>query len=174
MIRSAGDVPLGTQPMSVNNEKVRSLGCVTSWVRSKFIFGSINWFGKALVFQCETEEPPTKGLGAYIRARPRLSDPAGTAGSTPRVPFTPDPSWDLIVLPSASVIRTAGIVIVGSNPPRPAGGLPATLSTMTTPIAPAACAFFAFAVNAQVPRSMSAIFPAIAAALVKVVQPSVV
>src|ERR1700742_5013680 len=71
-------------------------------------------------------------------------------------------------------MRTAGMVTVGSAPPKPAGGSPATLSAITTAIAPAACAFRAFTVNPQVPRSTNAILPATAEAFVIAVQPSVV
>ena len=78
-----------------------------------------------------------------------------------------------MVLPSAKVILTDGIVIVGSEPPRPGGGLPATLSTITTAIAPTFCAFLTLTVKLQVPRSISAILPEMAAPFVIAEQPSV-
>ena len=80
----------------------------------------------------------------------------------------------LSVLPSASVTRTAGMVIVGSVPPRAAGGVPGALSAMITPTAPASWAFFTLTMKPQVPRSMRAMLPATAAALVIAEQPSVV
>jgi len=49
----------------------------------------------------------------------------------------------------------AGIVIVGSVPPRPGGGEPATLSATSTAMAPAFCRFFTLVLNVQVPRSTS-------------------
>lgn len=51
---------------------------------------------------------------------------------------------------------------------------PAALLAMITPMAPAFCAFFDLMMKVQVPRSMSAILPATAAALVTASQPSVV
>ena len=71
-------------------------------------------------------------------------------------------------LPSASEMRTAGMTIVGSAPPRPAGMQPAgvaVLSAMMTPTAPASCAFFTLTTKPHRPRSISAILPARAAAL---------
>src|SRR5947208_14020305 len=58
-------------------------------------------------------------------------------------------------------MRTEGIVIVGSAPPKPAGA-PGALSAMITAKAPAFCAFFTFTTKVQVPRSIMAIFPATA------------
>src|SRR5579863_5017381 len=99
----------------------------------------------------------------------RVSAPEGPSSVALRVAMLA-----LSVLPSASVTRTAGMVMVGSVPPRPAGGDPGALSAMMTPTAPAFCAFFTLTVKAQVPRSMSAMLPATAAALVSAVQASVV
>ena len=64
--------------------------------------------------------------------------------------------------------------MVGSAPPRPAGGAPSALSAMIAPTAPASCAFFTLTVKPHVPRSTMTIFPAIADALVNGEQPSVV
>ena len=63
------------------------------------------------------------------------------------------------------------MVSVGSVPAMSGGG-PAALLTMMTPIAPAACAASALITNEHVPRSMSAILPAICAALVSALQAS--
>jgi len=79
------------------------------------------------VSQCETEEPDSNGLGVYIVA-------AGVSSS--KVAFTPEPSCALIVFPTACVIESTGIVIVGSEPDIP-GGPPDTLFAMITPTAPA-------------------------------------
>src|SRR6516164_6650154 len=53
--------------------------------------------------------------------------------------------------------------MVGSLPPISGGGLPGTLLTITTPTAPAFCAFFTFCTKAHAlpagPRSMSATLP---------------
>src|SRR5258708_6287237 len=73
--------------------------------------------------------------------------------------------------PSAWVMPMLGIVIVESEPsngPNP----PGILLAMIAAIAPASCAFLIFVVNAQVPRSISAIRPVMAPPLVIVVQPS--
>ena len=70
----------------------------------------------------------------------------------------------LIRLPSSSVTRTDGIVIVGSVPPSPVGGPPATLSTTITAFAPASWAFLTLTANPQTPRSTSAMLPATASA----------
>ena len=75
-------------------------------------------------------------------------------------------------MPSACDTDSAGIVIVGSSPDMP-GAPVVTLLKITTPIAPAFCAFLTFSTNRQTPRSMAAILPATAAALVNAVQPSV-
>src|ERR1700681_1759246 len=80
-----------------------------------------------------------------------------------------------ILLPSTRVTRSEGMVIavtiVGSSP-RPAGGEPGWLSTMTTPIAPAFWQFSVLVLKVQVPRLTTQILPAIAAALVSAQQPS--
>src|SRR6266404_7886644 len=79
-----------------------------------------------------------------------------------------------MAFPSARVIDTVGIVIVGSEPDIPGGELDDTLSAMITPTAPASCAFFAFTTKAQGlpvgPRSIRAIFPDTAAPIAE--QPS--
>ena len=99
--------------------------------------------------------------------RPARSAPARTLGSTASVTFTvPVANAVLILLPSASVIRTEGMVIVGSAPPSPAGGPPATLSATSTAIAPAFWAFFTLVTKVHVPRSTSAMRPISAAPLV--------
>src|SRR4051812_20924314 len=60
------------------------------------------------------------------------------------------------------------MVMVGSRPPSPAGGLSAALSATSTAIAPAFCAVFTLTVNTHVPRSTSAMLPKTAAALAAV------
>src|SRR5882762_2967313 len=127
--------------------------------------GSISWFLNALVSQCEVEEPGTIGSGAYNRARPAGLAPARTVRSRPSVAVTG--RLARIRLPSGKVTRTDGMVMVGSAPPKPAGGAPAALSATTTAIAPAFCAFFTFTMNPQVPRVTSAMLPATAPALVR-------
>ncbi len=72
---------------------------------------------------------------------------------------------------SAWLIRTAGMVMVASVPEIPGGGLPATLSAMMTPIAPAFWAFFTLTTKLQTPRSISAILPRRLVAIAE--QPSV-
>src|ERR1700709_1833680 len=69
-------------------------------------------------------------------------------------------------------MRTDGMVIVGSTPDMPAGGLPATLSAMSTAVAPAFWAFFTLTAKPQVPRSRRAILPV--RLVVMAEQPSVV
>src|SRR6185503_5297556 len=78
----------------------------------------------------------------------------------------------LIVAPSACEMPTIGIVIDGSEPPIGFGGRPAALFAIITAIAPAACAACAFNTNVQLPRSISAMLPAIAPAFVIASQPS--
>src|SRR6266545_3679215 len=119
------------------------------------------------------DEPRATGSGAYSRARPLGSAPARTDMLTPTLPWTPMPSWALIVLPSACETLTVGMVIVGSVPPRP-GALPGALLATITALAPAACAWAAFTLNVQVPRSTRAMLPLTAAALVKGWHPSAV
>src|SRR5918996_597912 len=82
-------------------------------------------------------------------------------------------SPDLIVPPSAWDTCTAGIVIVGSEPPIKPGSPGALLTTMT-PIAPAFWAFFTLTVKLQEPRSTIAMLPTSSAAFVIGLQPSVV
>ena len=65
--------------------------------------------------------------------------------------------------PASSEMRTAGIVMSGSVPPRSVTG-PATFSATTIPTAPAFCTIFALMTKAQVPRSTSAILPFTASA----------
>ena len=81
--------------------------------------------------------------------------------------------------PTSLATMIEGIVIVGSSPPI-ATGVPDTLFIMTTPIAPASCAFFTFSTNvpepgaaAGEPRLINAIFPLIAAAFVNAFTPKV-
>src|SRR6266511_760157 len=121
--------------------------------------------------QCETEEPPSNGLGANSNARPALSVPEGTAVSASNVALTGAPSWALIKLPSLLAIDSEGIVTVLSEPPICTTPGDVVL-TIITPTAPAFCAFFTFNTNVQLPRSMSAILPDIAALFVSGVQPS--
>ena len=66
------------------------------------------------------------------------------------------------------------MVTAGSAPPRPGGGLPATLLAMMTAIAPAFFALRALLVKLHEPRSINAMLPAMADALVSAEQPSVV
>src|SRR5258706_8368402 len=109
---------------------------------------------------CETEEPLCRGLGVYIRTRLLASAPCRTARLIPRVADTgPDARALLRVTPSACEILTAGMKMAGAVPPSGSGGLPATLSAIRTPTAPAFWAFSTLTVKLQVPRSMSAIFP---------------
>src|SRR5262245_46307796 len=61
-------------------------------------------------------------------------------------------------------MRTDGIVIVASVPAISGGGAPATLSAMTTALAPAFWAFFTLVVNSQPPRSIKAMLLLTAAA----------
>src|SRR3546814_3849336 len=60
----------------------------------------------------------------------------------------------------------------GSVPPSAGGGVPATLSAITIPVAPAACAFWALITNVQAPRSSSTRFPATTDGLLSGSQPS--
>src|SRR6266542_95637 len=118
------------------------------------------------------------GLVAFRNGRRELSAPARTAGLTLSVTLTPEERFDRRVAPSAIVIRTAGIVMLSSGPPMPAGGLSETLSATSMAIAPAFWQFLAFKTNVQLPpvgpRSTSAVFPATADAVVSGEQPSVV
>src|SRR5690349_854763 len=150
------------QPMSVNNELVRSSGGVTEDVRSLLIAGSMSWFGNAMPSKCEIDEPGATGSKVASRARWLMrSVPARIEVSTFIVTLTTPPtSAAFNALPSASVMRPDGMVMVASAPPSPGGGEPAALSAAITAMAPASCAFFTLTVNAQVPRSTSAILPA--------------
>src|SRR5918993_120997 len=107
------------------------------------------------------------------RGRPALSAPCSLVLSTTKDTLTPG-SAALMATPSACVRTTVGIVMDGSAPLKPGGGLPATLLAMITPVAPASWAFLVLIDAAQMPRSTSAILPAMAEALVNGVQPSVV
>src|SRR6185503_12948148 len=89
------------------------------------------------------------------------------------VAFTPLASSPLIRLPVLNVTITEGIVMVGSAPPM-VPNAPAALLATITDVAPAFWAFFTFTTKPQVPRSTRAILPAIAPALVKGEQASVV
>src|SRR6266545_1541443 len=120
------------------------------------------------------DEPGWTGLVAFRNGRRELSAPARTAGLTRSVTLTPEERFDRRVAPSAIVIRTAGIVMVSSVPPMPAGGLSETLSATSMAIAPAFWQFLALTTKVHVPRSTSAMFPPTAAALVKGEQASVV
>ena len=62
--------------------------------------------------------------------------------------------------PSARLIITEGIVIVGSAPPM-AVAPPGTLLTTMAAMAPAFCAFLTLSTKAQLPRSTSAIRPGV-------------
>ena len=65
------------------------------------------------------------------------------------------------------------MVTFGASTPAPMPGRPvAALFAMMTAMAPAFCAFSTFVENSQMPRLMSAILPATAAAFVSAVQPS--
>ena len=85
---------------------------------------------------------------------------------------TPRASSALIAAPSARVTETTGIVSVGSSPP--IAMPPRTLLTISTPAAAASWALRTLTTKRQSPRSITAILPATAAALVNAVQPSVV
>ena len=130
----------------------------------------MTWFGVSDKSQCETEEPCATGFGAYMKGRAEESTPAMEDGSANKVAFTLLANCALIVLPLACVIETVGIVIVLSEPAIPGGVEFETLSTMTTPIAPAFCAFFVFETKVQLPRSIRAILPV--SELPKAEQPS--
>src|SRR5262245_13438135 len=124
--------------------------------------GSMSRSGKAVTSKCDTDDPCSYGFGEYNLTCPAASAPAITVGSGASCTETgPSRSDAFRSLPAASVTLTHGIVIVGSAPPNPGGFTPATLFAMMTAIAPAACAFAALTTNPHVPRSMSAIFPAI-------------
>src|SRR4028118_2312773 len=137
------------QPMAVIGWRVRSIPCG----RSALIAGSISRFGVAETSKCEMDEPEATGFGAYSRALPDGFAPARTERSRPNVTLTvPLPRAALMALPSGSMMRTDGMVTVGSAPPRPAGGLPGALSATRTAIAPASWAFFTLTGEAPGPR----------------------
>src|SRR3546814_14166197 len=73
------------------------------------------------------------------RGWPASSAPCSLSGSTTSP--TCAGRFALHALPSASVIRIAGLVMLGSVPPSVGGGVPAPLSALTLAVAPAACAF---------------------------------
>src|SRR6188768_1591383 len=105
-----------SHPMSVKCDSARS---TVLW-RSLLIAGSINRLGYAVTSQCEIDEPPSYGLGAYKRTRPALSTPANTVGSGLSVTLTgPASSEPLRSLPAACVTLTTGMTIDGSVPPKP-------------------------------------------------------
>src|ERR1700693_2725246 len=114
------------------------------------------------------------GLVEKRRASPEASAPASTEVLSSSVTLTPEARFDRSVAPSASVIRTIGIVMLSSVPPSPAGGLSETLSATRTAMAPAFWQFLVLTTKVQVPRSTSAMLPATAAALVRGEQASVV
>src|SRR5436190_371814 len=120
-----------SQPMSAISLSVRS----TSLVRSLLIAGSMSKLGFAVTSQCDTDEPGASVLGVYMSTCPAGSEPAWSDGSLMSVTLRPT-RLALSVLPSAWVTRTDGIVIVGSAPPRSAGGQPGALSATMTGIAP--------------------------------------
>ena len=62
--------------------------------------------------------------------------------------------------PSACETMTVGIVVPGGAVPPGAVAGPATLFTITTAAAPAACALAVLSAKLQLPRSTSAIAPA--------------
>src|ERR1700693_256935 len=107
------------------------------------------------------------GLVEKRSVRPEGSAPASTEVLSSSVTLTPEARFDRSVAPSASVIRTIGIVMLSSAPPSPAGGLSETLSATRTAMAPAAWQFLALTTKVQVPRSTSAMLPPMAAALVR-------
>ena len=45
------------------------------------MLGSISRLGEAETSQCDTDEPPTSGLGVYSSGRPSASAPARRLGS---------------------------------------------------------------------------------------------
>src|SRR5262245_20811059 len=94
---------------------------------------------------------------------------------TPELAGQRDETTDLSRFPSASVMKTAGIVIDGSGVPKSGGGERTPLSTITTPLAPASCAFFTLTFVRQLPKSTKAIlfFTACAAGPVRGSHPSV-
>src|SRR5436305_7060782 len=116
-------------------------------------------------------------MGEEARRGPREEKLArvSAAVAAASVALTPG-RFATIVLRSAWEIMIAGMV-TWTAPVAPMAirfGSPATLLPMMTPMAPAACALFALTWKPQVPRSISAMLPATAAALVRAVQPSVV
>jgi len=133
--------------------------------------GSISRFGLATVSKCENVDPVATTHGEYRRVRPLTSMPARVTGPLIMPPVTG--ALAISARPSARWTCTAGMVMVGSAPPM-APHTPVALLTITTPVAPASWAFFTLTVKPQVPRSIIAIFPATAAALVIAVQPSLV
>src|SRR5262245_4976801 len=127
--------------------------------------GSINAFGMSETSQCDTEEPGENTDGANMNGLPFASAPESSVGCPPTVTFAVA-RFAFSVLPSACEMPITGIVIVGSLPDIGSGGNPAALFTMITATAPAACAAAAFGAKLQLPRSISAILPAIAPAFV--------
>src|SRR5712691_510841 len=118
-----------------------------------------------------------RAMGDPARRGPREENEASMspALAAARVALTPAASWALIVLPSACEMKIDGIVIAIPLPVIATRlGSPGTLLTTMAPMAPAAWAFATLTLKAQVPRSMSAIFPDTVAGLVRAVQASVV
>src|SRR5262245_38071809 len=113
------------------------------------------------VSQCEIDEPGCTGFNAATIARPLTrSVPERIDVSRAIVTLTlPAVSAALRAAPSTCWMRPERIVIVGSLPPRPAGGAPGALSATSTASAPAFCAFLTLITKPQVPRSTSAILP---------------
>ena len=127
--------------------------------------------GCRVVSKCEKVEPVATTHGEYRRVRPALSIPALVAGRSVMPPVMG--ALALKFAPSAYCTMIEGMVMVGSAPPIEPQ-VPALEFAITTPTAPAFCAFFTFTAKPQVPRSMMAILPATAAVLVMAEQPSVV
>ncbi len=82
----------------------------------------------------------------------------------------------LIACPSSKDSITTGIVTCAPKSPAsiPGAPAPAALFIITTPIAPAFCALSALSPNWQVPLSIKAILPEMAAPFIGSVQPSLV
>ncbi len=122
----------------------------------------------------ETPGAVMSGFRAYgvSRRGPREEKLARVSAAVNRVTLRPG-MLALKVLPSAKVTITEGMVIVASTPPM-LPKAPAAELAMITATAPAFCAFLTLTTKPQVPRSIRAMLPAIAAALVSGEQPSVV
>jgi hypothetical protein len=93
-----------SHPMSVKASRVRSV----TW--SALVYdGSIIWFGVRTVSQCDTDEPDSTGLGAYIRTwppdMPALKYPVAAARTLLPV------QWRLPLL-MADALRSASVMAV--------------------------------------------------------------